>query len=92
MTEETADAIRETQILDRLNTITPGEWRACAWDPMERPHVTQGVPARGCCRGAYDLPRSQADAAFIAAAPADVGFLLARIDALRAELENWKHE
>lgn len=43
---------------------TSGEWTACTWDPMERPHVTTAVT--GACHGGHDLPRTAADARFIA--------------------------
>lgn len=58
---------------------TPGPWRACAWDPMERPHVHADTPGQTRC-SPPDLPLNAADANLIA--------LLANNSALlRAALE-----
>lgn len=48
---------------------TPGPWRACVWDPMERPHVHADVPGERVCTAKRDLPLTAADARLIAAAP-----------------------
>lgn len=84
----TVEEIRLSQITDRLNATTQGDWVAHTWDPMERPHVVVVKPGTGerCCSGRYDLPLTKEDAEFIAASPADVGFLLTYIDRLNAEL------
>ena len=47
---------------------TPGPWRACVWDPMERPHVHKDAFDQTRCECHSDLPITLADAAFIAAA------------------------
>lgn len=69
----------------RLAAITPGKWVACGWDPMAKPHVTQGVPEHACCIWRDNLPRTKADAEFIAAAPAAIRALLAEVRELRAD-------
>jgi hypothetical protein len=48
---------------------TPGPWRACVWDPMERPHVHADLPGERVCNFRRDLPLTAADAHLIAAAP-----------------------
>ncbi len=52
--------------------FTPGPWRACVWDPMERPHVhADGLdPTSRECKPHHDLPLTKADAYLMAAAPA----------------------
>lgn len=48
---------------------TPGPWRACTWDPMERAHVHADDPQESGCTARFDLPRNAADARLMAAAP-----------------------
>ena len=48
-----------------LAGATPGPWRACAWDPMERPHVHKDKAHETSCRPP-DLPLTEEDAELIA--------------------------
>lgn len=71
----------------RANAATPGPWRACTWDPMERPHVTVVAPDEAICHGRLDLPRTPEDARFIAHARTDVPRLTAEVRALWERLD-----
>jgi hypothetical protein len=67
---------------------TPGPWRACVWDPMERPHVHADLPGERVCNFRRDLPLTAADAHLIAAAPD----LLAALRRLVAVTEQYHSE
>lgn len=43
---------------------TQAPWRACAWDPMERPHVHKDEPKQTSCKPP-DVPLNAADATLI---------------------------
>lgn len=63
---------------------TPGPWRACVWDPMERPHVHKDIEGQTHCGPKHDLPFNAADAHLIASAPK-------MYDALEKALRYIKH-
>lgn len=71
------------EIEERAAKATPAPWRACVWDPMERPHVHKDDPNDRGCTPRRDLPASKDDARFMAAARSDVPALLAEVRRLR---------
>lgn len=80
---------RLEKIRERLKATTAGPWRACTWDPMERPHVqpVRGEQEKSGCVGHHDLPQTEADANFIAHAPQDIAYLLEIAEAARGLVE-----
>jgi len=80
MTRPDIEALRRL-----LKEATPGPWRACAWDPMERPHVHYDKPGERVCRPP-DVPLTSADAHLIVAARDALPALLDRIEALEKGL------
>lgn len=79
---------RLEEIRARLNAATPGPWRT-SWRGID-PDVVSiegGIcHAEDCDCDGPDLVLAEADAAFIAHAPEDIAFLLARVAALKAAL------
>tara|TARA_Y100000310_G_scaffold328962_2_gene397993 strand:- start:61 stop:489 length:429 start_codon:yes stop_codon:yes gene_type:complete len=86
MTERKPDL---AEIRKRCEKATDPPWRACAWDPMERPHVHKDRPDQQCCRPP-DLPLTADDAHFIAHAREDVPDLLAHVGQLAGQSESWE--
>jgi hypothetical protein len=80
-------AERLAEIRARESKATKGPWRACAWDPMERPHVHKDAPSDTHCGPRGDLPLTGEDAEFIAHAREDIPFLLAELDMLQQRLD-----
>lgn len=70
------------ELRELLNKATPAPWRACTWDPMERPHVHKDDPAEHACSPRGDVPRTTVDAALIAALRNEAPGLLDRVEAL----------
>jgi chromosome segregation ATPase len=75
---------------------TPGNWHACVWDPMDKPHVIL-ASHKGVCRSSNDLPFTAGDATFIANArnrnPHVASMLraaVARVEELEKERDNWR--
>ena len=78
----TLDTDRLRELLEKA---TPGEWAACTWDPMERPHIhLKDDPAH---RPSHDLAQNltKENADLIVAAVNNLGALLDRLDALAEE-------
>lgn len=62
----------------RAEEATPGPWEACTWDPMERPHLA--VRSEHLTHHARDdIPRSNADARYIASLSPDVAKALYQV-------------
>lgn len=68
---------------------TPGPWVACRFDPMERPHAyAESEIAKHNALSPVDLPYTDADARYIAAAsPSVVGPLLRERERLRKRVQ-----
>ncbi len=71
------------ELAELADQATPPPWRACVWDPMERPHVTTEIPEGRDCTREYDLPKTATDAMLMAAARNEIPELLRQLaDAL----------
>lgn len=75
---------RLTEIRSRREKATPGEWSVeddflVTFDPVENEYERRTIADTRYFR----LPYADANAAFIASAPSDIDWLIARVEALR---------